>query len=124
MAHKALKTVVLLIAVTASCILIRKLISKPEDCRSATPEEFQAFIEKSFQHKNDDPNWTRLSRGGRVVPKSIVVRRPRLGTLSPASPDWVSSVSGKSEADGRTYEYFVMYSCGHGLEYSGPSEKK
>jgi len=124
MAHKALKTVGLLIAITASCILMRKFISKPEDCRSATPEDFQAFIEKSFRHKNDDPNWTRLSPGGRVDPESIAVMRPRLGILRPTSPDWVSSVSGKSNTDGRIYEYFVMYSCGHGLEYSGPTEKK
>jgi hypothetical protein len=88
-----------------------------EDCRNATPEEFQAYIERNFRKKNDEPSWNRIT--DRWEPQSIKVLLPAL-TVLPPSITWDSVVSGRSETDGKTYRYLIYYTCGHGLEYEGP----
>lgn len=97
-------------------------VGPEEDCRSATPEEFKLFIEKDFRTKNEDPNWSRLSKGGKLIPQSVTVQLPALGRQAPKSIDWNSSIAGISSKDGRHYTYVVYYSCGRGLEYTGAIE--
>jgi len=115
---------VVTLSISIASLCVRYFFTEPEDCRSVTPGEFKAFIERSFRMKNDDPKWSRLSPGGRVDPTTIAVGLPTLGIPGPTSPDWMGWTSGKSESNGRTYVYTVMYSCGRGLEYSGPIEQK
>ncbi|AVT07476.1 hypothetical protein C7Y68_19300 [Paracidovorax avenae] len=89
-----------------------------QECKNASVEEMRSFMENDFRHKFLAERG--LLSSGLYDLGALNFQVSRAAAVKASGMDWTASIDVKVKGENAEHRYLIYYTCGHGLEYSGP----